>query len=568
MVFLRALNLGYTRLALGSLLLMLCSANVGAGVNLKNGNFYISYTDIVLGGGRNKVEVIRTYNSKAVGSNMFGFGWGSDTETFLKLHADGRLVVHENGAGSISYFERLGYGNAEMRRRHEEIAEQLSRLSAFASSEMRDVFVSSLSVDREAALLRIGALTNLVQPPSLDVIAPIGEGFKSEHRVQERIVRDALGYTRMTGKDIDRFDLAGKLTFSLEDGVSLSIVRDSEGKVMRLSEGSGGEALNFQYNSHGQVTSVINPKTGERADYRYNGANLVWTRDMNGNIYEHAYDSRHNMTSIKYQDGTEQNIDYHPASQRVARVVDRAGQVTSYEYHSIVSPEALSGVFAKSGDKVVRKYGTKVSRTTEFLEVEETNHEFEISVGPNGATYTTAIISSVGSQTTERHYNRSRLPLLIVEGERWSEFKYNGEGLLVEKRSSDGSFASLEYDAAAGKISRVINNEGMTEFSYNHVGNLIRATKNDRSVILSYNAKNEINKMVSNEGTILFSYGELGKPIAYTLEGVGSIFVKYDLNGEIAHVDSSDGPQVAGKVSRVLGSLLALSSPANVDLEL
>ena len=44
---------------------MLMASLAQAGVNLKNGNFYISYTDIVVPGGGKKLEITRTYNSKA-----------------------------------------------------------------------------------------------------------------------------------------------------------------------------------------------------------------------------------------------------------------------------------------------------------------------------------------------------------------------------------------------------------------------------------------------------------------------------------------------------------------------
>ena len=61
------------------------SASLSAGVNLKNGNFYISYTDIIVPGGGHDLEVVRTYNSRATGTGWFGFGWGSDFETHLSV---------------------------------------------------------------------------------------------------------------------------------------------------------------------------------------------------------------------------------------------------------------------------------------------------------------------------------------------------------------------------------------------------------------------------------------------------------------------------------------------------
>lgn len=75
-----------------------------AGVNLKNGNFYISYTDIVVPGGGKKLEITRTYNSKSTEVGWFGFGWGSEFETRLELSADGSVIIHEHGSGAKTRF--------------------------------------------------------------------------------------------------------------------------------------------------------------------------------------------------------------------------------------------------------------------------------------------------------------------------------------------------------------------------------------------------------------------------------------------------------------------------------
>ena len=83
---------------------MLMASLAQAGVNLKNGNFYISYTDIVVPGGGKKLEITRTYNSKSTEVGWFGFGWGSEFETRLEVSADGSIIVHEHGSGSKTRF--------------------------------------------------------------------------------------------------------------------------------------------------------------------------------------------------------------------------------------------------------------------------------------------------------------------------------------------------------------------------------------------------------------------------------------------------------------------------------
>ena len=90
----------------GKLLILMSflTSSAFGGVNLKNGNFYISYGDISVPGTGKKLEIIRTYNSKSTEKGWFGFGWGSVYETKLVPSADGCAVIHEHGAGGKTRF--------------------------------------------------------------------------------------------------------------------------------------------------------------------------------------------------------------------------------------------------------------------------------------------------------------------------------------------------------------------------------------------------------------------------------------------------------------------------------
>ena len=74
-----------------------------SGVNLKNGNFYITYTDHDLKG-RNGISIDRTYNSKTTSIGLFGFGWGSEFETRLFTVGDGSIYIREYGGGGVTGF--------------------------------------------------------------------------------------------------------------------------------------------------------------------------------------------------------------------------------------------------------------------------------------------------------------------------------------------------------------------------------------------------------------------------------------------------------------------------------
>ena len=62
-----------------------------AGVNIKNGNYYVTYKDIVVPGGGKDLEISRTYNSTITRVGWFGVGWASEFETRLEA---GRWFCH------------------------------------------------------------------------------------------------------------------------------------------------------------------------------------------------------------------------------------------------------------------------------------------------------------------------------------------------------------------------------------------------------------------------------------------------------------------------------------------
>ena len=83
---------------------LLMSQFAFGGVNLKNGNWHISYSDILVPGAGEDLEIIRNYNSKAIDVGWFGLGWGSTYETYLVPSADGSVIIQENGVGALTRF--------------------------------------------------------------------------------------------------------------------------------------------------------------------------------------------------------------------------------------------------------------------------------------------------------------------------------------------------------------------------------------------------------------------------------------------------------------------------------
>jgi hypothetical protein len=68
--------------------MLIASSMAHAGVNPRNGDFYISYEDASLSGQGHEIELTRTYNSKSTKIGWFGYGWGSPFETSLTVTQD------------------------------------------------------------------------------------------------------------------------------------------------------------------------------------------------------------------------------------------------------------------------------------------------------------------------------------------------------------------------------------------------------------------------------------------------------------------------------------------------
>ena len=219
------------------LLVFLIPLSVFAGVSLKNGNFYISYTDILVPGGGHDLKIVRTYNSRATEVGWFGFGWGSDYETYITVSADGSVVVHENGSGALTRFtpkeavDPTAAANKiiEAMRKKTSLSEKVAsnlRKKLIGDAEIRQAYARKFNVK---AKLAAGTIL-YSNTRGLQEIHKVKKGFK-------RVYND--------GK-VEYFNKSGKLTkvkdknnyivnFKYDKSNHLTSIKDSLAKQLFLS---------------------------------------------------------------------------------------------------------------------------------------------------------------------------------------------------------------------------------------------------------------------------------------------------------------------------------------------
>jgi YD repeat-containing protein len=523
-----------------------------AGVNLKNGNFYISYTDIIVPGGGQDLEVVRTYNSKATEKGWFGFGWGSDYETFLNVSADGSVVIHENGSGAMTRFTPKESVDADsavkriidaMRKRTtvtDKVAEELSK-KLKGNAELRQDYARKFQVSAELADGTVLYSNN----HGMQQVQKVKTGFK-------RVYND--------GKE-EWFNDAGRLS-KVKDKTGYEVAFQYDGNILKSIKDSQAKQLFFDWYPDGKVKSIWS--AGDvKASYKYKGDDLVESTDVAGNVYKFEYDTSHNMKAVVYADGGKMTIDYTPRTQFVEKVTSRNGEATSYKYDS--NP--------KNPDF---HYWTEVTKSGADGKPSTNRYEYEIKTKPDGAQYTYRVLTDINGISTETVYSECcSLPLKITRGKHITTFEYNAKGLLTKKTSTKGDFVELAYDDKINKITRVVNNEGWTNFTYDNRGNLTKAVNDKgKSVLLVYDLKGRIQRMIDHEKQtnksrkLDFKYNAQGKPVEIAMESIGTINVAYDNYGEIKKVESKAGHKMALQVTQAFQSLLSIVKPAGVNLNM
>src|SRR4051812_43312458 len=134
------------KIGFGVLLSALFAAPALGNVSLKNGNFFIGYTDIIYPGGfEPKIE--RVYNSKTPFKGMFGWGWGNEYEVFLTVSADGSVVVHEYGGGAENRFNPVAFSSVELDKAVEMISGVAQKVGVAGSAAQLSDYKRKLRAD-------------------------------------------------------------------------------------------------------------------------------------------------------------------------------------------------------------------------------------------------------------------------------------------------------------------------------------------------------------------------------------------------------------------------------------
>lgn len=530
-----------------------------AGVNLKNGNFYIAYADLEVQGAGEKLEILRTYNSKSTEVGWFGFGWGSKFETNLSESADGCVVVKEYGGGAQTRFCPNSKVDAESA--SNKILDAMRKKSTISEANANQLLerLKNNAELRHSYALQFGVKTKIADGTKL---------FSNQRGIQE-ITKTKDGYMRKNGDgDTEYFDDAGKM-IKYKNQSDYSLEFQYKNKELFSIRDSKAKQIFFEWYSNGRIKHVWSVGD-KKVVYKYDGNDLVYSKDITGNEYAFQYDKSHNLTKIIYNPNRKKGeaedamvMEYDPKTMFVTSVTDRNGKKMEYKY----------GADPKNPDD---HYWTEVTKEGFNGKLVTDKYEYEIKTRADGSRFTYKIDTCInGVCTTVIKNECCENPEKIIRGNQVTNFEYNDKGLLTKKTSTSGEYVEIEYDKTLNKISKVVNRDGWTKFKYDKKGNLTVAENKEGSrILLVYDSKGKITKMVDTQKdskakrVLSFKYNSLGKPVEIDMEKVGKINVKYDNYGSIKKVESDQGYKMALQVTEAFQNLLTIVKPAGVNLNM
>lgn len=441
------------RLLAVAFLTLVSSASSFANVALKNGNFFMGYTDIIYPGGfEPKIE--RVYNSKTPFKGMFGWGWGNEYEVYLVVSADGSVVVHEYGGGAENRFNPPTFNAAELQKAVDQIGNVAKAAGLVPTAAQLDAYKAKLKSD---AMFRNDEWQKFIAQKKLEPRKlAVNTQLVSNRFSFQYITRVADGYLRVfeNGK-VEKFNDAGKLArVQDKNGNFLEFSYSKEGLLSKVVDNFNRKIF-FTFNSS-RLLEKIDGENGKVASYKYNSAgDLIESKDVDGNVYRYEYsaDNRHNLTRIVYSDvdpatkkAATMDIAYYGKElfENVKSIKDKSGTFTEYTYKKDPSDKGHLNI----GVNIKGKDGKIISSST---------YEYFNKYKANGEEWTYRLVSTLDGDKTDTTYNECcGLPLLIKRNGEETAFEYNSRGQ-VTKKMTPSDVTELTYDAKVSKVSRVVH---------------------------------------------------------------------------------------------------------------
>ena len=365
--------------------------------------------------------------------------------------------------------------------------------------------------------------------------------------------------------------------FTRSDGLSVSFVRDAQGRITRITDPNGND-ITYEYDANGDLLAQIDGEAN-RTEYVYDsGHYLTETIDPLGRTTQRQeYDANGRLIAITDGNGNRVEMEYDlDNNSQILR--DRRGNPTIYEYDSRgnVTHETNFPVINGTVQAVetVRAYDADSQMTSETLP-DGTLNTFTYDVRGNitgdvrdsgglnlthSYTYDDAgrMLSHTDARGNARNWVYDVQGKLITRSDRigytWLN-TYDGAGNRIRETGPLGNYTLIEYNAQGGVTAKERYNSSdvrlrRMEYTYDANGNKlsqtvivsIGGTPTAATTTYTYNANSQLLTQTDPLGHVTqMEYDAVGNRIT-EIDGLGErTEYTYNVLGKVTRIDYPDG---------------------------
>jgi RHS repeat-associated protein len=464
---------------------------VGDPVNMVNGEFYHEeLPDISIRSRGLPLDCRRTYKSRVIYNGPFGFGWAWS-------HGE-QIVPDANNPNDPNY-------------------------------------VTYYDTDRSPLYCR---------KDGNQYTGPAGSTF-----VITRDANDSTGMARwiVTEKDGFRrtFNVNGVLKQKIDtNGNKLFFETDPnyQDRVTAIRD-SLNRTITFRYNDNGKVVEAKD-FTGRTCQYGYEGDDLIWAKDLEGNT-----------TRYEYLKGQENPLNDHNMSRCILPTGDYL-QIFYYKNDTVSHHTNSKGETFQFQYSWLNHYGETWNENGYYRKVFY-NPKWDV---------TRVETEDKTVETSEYDSNHNRVKRSDGNGN-IALFKYDGKRNLISKQDPNGGTWFYDYDPNYNKPTYVVDPAGVeTTYQYdpNNHGNLIRQIEANRRVLAQRDPNNPYGYWFSQTTGDPNIYADPNNAVDPNTEKIETAYA-YDANGNVTQATRANGDPNLAAVTAFRYDVLGLNRVEVVD---
>lgn len=529
----RALN----KLAL--LGLLFTAGTLEAGVNVNNGNFYVTYTDFVVFTAGLPVEITRTYNSRSsFVPGKFGVGWSSELDSYIKVEAK-EIVYFEGGGGNVLKFTPKG-------------------MDVWENTVVGNQFIKRTGKAAKAY------------------------NYNLQSNAGKNLVFNYIGQL-VKLQDANR----NAVEFVYDKG-SLKMIKDNFNNQLIVGTKDYGGFSRIESIKYG----------GKKSTYTYSAkGDLIKATTMDGARYDYAYDDEHNLTKISYGNGTSKTMAYNKIRDLVTKFTDVDGSTIAYDYFSdTLDPENKFGTIVARKDAGGKE--DKAQFWYEFRKKKDgSRYAYRTVSTYNTEATETLLTECCGTPLSITQWAIGRNIANPAKNLAWTQpvgkrsvtrFEYYADGSLKKKILPNGSAISIAYNQVNKKISTLEKQGGKVEYVYDARQNLASANDYQEKLTMDFTydiqgrltavKERPLGKQGVSVRSLFFKYNADGLPIEVkerNYDGKEALVkMAYFPNGQLKELLNASGRSLASQneintTQRIYGTfqrVLEIIQPSGVSL--